>query len=156
MGLPKKKDDNEFKTFSAEQLLDNTVTDFDLYLQLSDHLVLYSGHGYLWEKRELEDLIREGHKDFIIKAEDLPKIRMYREMAKLPEVDQKEAPKERIHSIEQVGAAFTRALFEGEITETCVDKAKQLGSSIVNCLQEDPKSILHISELAPRFLHIPP
>lgn len=147
MGQPKTKTP-EFELFSAEQLLDNTVTDFELYLKLSEHLVLYSSHGYHWEKRELEDLLREGHKNFIIKAEDLPKVKMYAEMAKLPEIDKHEEPAQRIHSIEQVGASFTRALFEGEITETCVDKAKQLGNSIVQCLKEDQKSILHISELA--------
>lgn len=143
-----KSQNEEFEDFSVERLLDNTKTDFELFLCIDDHIIQYAGNGYKWEKREIEDLLRNGYASFLIQPQDLPKARMYLQMSKLPEIDTQQAPKERINSITQVGANFTKALFEGEVTEATVEKAKELGGSLINCLREDNNSIVHISELA--------
>ena len=43
---------NGFAQFSVERLLDNSMTDFDLFVQVGSHFILYSGNGYKWQRTE--------------------------------------------------------------------------------------------------------
>ena len=138
----------QFEKFSVEKLIDNSTTDFDTFIQLKKHFILYSGNGYKWQREELTSLLSQGHGELYIRRQDQRKVKMYESVASLPKIEKEQAPKERINSIQQVAAKFTECLYEGEITESCVKKAEQISSEIVNCISEDSQCIKYLSGLA--------
>ena len=137
----------QFQHFSVEAITDNSITDFDLFLQVSDHVVLYGASGYRWYRRELTDLLKHGIDRFYIKPEDTQRAEMYQKLTLLPLVNKTQAPRDRIVSIEQIGAEFTKCLYAGEITESCVDKARTLSNSLIDCIAEDKTCIQALSGL---------
>jgi HD-GYP domain-containing protein (c-di-GMP phosphodiesterase class II) len=138
----------EFSEFPVDSLVDNSVTDFDLFIQLQDHFILYSGNGYKWDRSELTELLSCGHQNFFIRKCDSHKAKMYHNLIQLPIVEKELAPFERLQTIEQVGAKFIQCLYEGDITEACIGKAKGLGDTIVETLIEDSSAIAALSGLA--------
>lgn len=134
-------------SFPVDRITDNSVTDFDLFLNISDHIVLYGGCGYRWDRRELQELLHSGLNYFFIRPEDQRKATMYERLTQLPVVDKTLAPKERIFAIEQIGSEFTKSLYEGEVTPACVEKARSIGTSLVECLAEDRACIQSLSGL---------
>ncbi len=136
-----------FESYPVEQLLDNSVTDFDLFVQIDDHLVLYSGPGYRWSRDELSGLLNGGHAQLLIRNSELGKARMYQVCAQLPVIRREFAPEERMKAIEELGAKFTQCLYEGELTDSCTEKAKQIAADLTDCVLEDPSSILGLSSL---------
>ncbi len=140
--------DSKYFRFSVDRLIDNSVTDFDMFLNIGSHVILYSGHGYKWARAELTGLIGSGYQHFWIRPEDSPKAAIYEKMAKLPLISKQLRPEDRLQSIQDIGATFTRYLFEGEITASVVRKAEELATAVVECVQEDPGCIKAISGLA--------
>jgi putative nucleotidyltransferase with HDIG domain len=142
------KPSKDFTPFKVDSLVDNSVTDFDLFINLDEHFILYSGNGYKWQRDELTELLKVGYSSFFIRNTDLPKAAMYASLVKLPIVDLTKAPSERIQTIEQVGAKFIQCLYEGELTEACVRKAESISESLVQCVAEDKGAIKYLSGLA--------
>lgn len=138
----------EFTQFKVERLVDNSVTDFDMFITLADHFILYSGNGYRWNRSELTELLQAGHESFFIRSGDLSKAKMYETLAQLPAIEKSMAPPERIQSIEQIGAKFIKCLYEGDLTPACVAKAETIAGSMVECIAEDPSCIKFLSALA--------
>jgi HD-GYP domain-containing protein (c-di-GMP phosphodiesterase class II) len=138
----------DYSLFRIDTLVDNSTTDFDLFINLHQHFILYSGNGYKWQRSELTDLLRTGHESLYIRASDLPKARMYETLVRLPQIEKEQAPRERIQTIEQVGAKFIQCLYEGELTEGCVRKAEVIAGSMADCIREDPGCIQMLSGLA--------
>ena len=136
-----------FEAYPVDKLIDNSVTDFDLFVQIADHTVLYSGPGYRWSRDELTGLLRSGHEHLRIRLCDQGKARMYRACALLPELRRDLAPTERMQSIEELGAKFSQCLFEGELTDSCVSKANQIAADLTDCVLEDQHSILGLGDL---------
>ena len=136
-----------FAQFSVERLLDNSMTDFDLFVQVGGHFILYSGNGYKWQRTELNNLLTGGYSHLWIHPSELTKADIYEKMSRLPSLSQVLRPSERIIEIEQIGATFTRFLHEGEITECCMQKGKEIASQLVDCIQEDPSCIKELSGL---------
>lgn len=147
LALPTKPT-KDFSIYSVENLVDNSVTDFDLFINLEKHFILYSGRGYKWQRAELMDLLELGHKAFFIRNGDLSRAQMYATIVRLPQVEKDLAPKERIVSIEQVGAKFVECLYQGEITPGCVQKAETITSAMVDCIKEDPSCVAALGGLA--------
>ncbi len=137
-------------TFPVWSLMDNSVSDFDLFIKLQGHFILYAPPGYQWERQELNDLVAGGYDQLFIRKSETNKAKMYLQLAKLPGIDKSLAPPERIQSIEQIGAEFIRCLHEGELTGACVSKGEILAASVVDCMMEDRTSIKHLSGLADR------
>jgi putative nucleotidyltransferase with HDIG domain len=138
----------DFTSFKVDTLVDNSITDFDLFIDLETHFILYSGNGYKWNRDELTQLLQFGHNDFFIRKSELSKAKMYESLIQLPIVDRLQAPTERIQTIEQVGAKFIQCLYEGELTEACVKKAETIADSLVQCVAEDKSCIKYLSGLA--------
>jgi HD-GYP domain-containing protein (c-di-GMP phosphodiesterase class II) len=134
--------------FSIEDIVDNTITDFELYLVVGEHLVLYSGVGYQWFRDELRSLLEEGRKSFLIRADDLQKAQIYRMLRRVPEIPQGMHPHDRIQTIDDIGARLTYCIFEGDLTESCVHRARDLAKGLVDCISEDPSCIKAIRGLA--------
>lgn len=137
-----------FEPFSIEKIVDNSTTDFDLYVKVGDHLVLYGGNGYLWEREELSGLLASGFGYLYMNLEDIPRAMMYERLARLPQIQKELAPAERIKSIEEVGAHFTKCLYAGEITPGTVAKGQQIANELVACIAEDRGCVKFISGLA--------
>ncbi|SME89006.1 HD-GYP domain-containing protein [Pseudobacteriovorax antillogorgiicola] len=139
---------NSYDVFSVDRITDNSVTDFDLFLDLSETIILYAASGYKWLKDELESLLKNGYGEFLIRKKDSRKAGMYCQLNKIPKIDNELPPYERIKSIEQVGSQFVQCLYDGEITEACIGKAETIARSIANCVGEDKSCIKAISGLA--------
>jgi putative nucleotidyltransferase with HDIG domain len=137
-----------FEIFSVEKLIDNSTTDFDLYLKVGTHFILYGGSGYRWERDELSQLLRSGFDRFYMNLEDIPRAMMYERLARLPTVAKEQAPQQRIKSIEEVGAHFTKCLYSGDITPGTVAKGEELAKDLVGCIAEDIGCVKFLSGLA--------
>ena len=142
------KPGGDYASFPVDRLVDNSVTDFDLFLALERHFILYSGNGYRWLRAELTELLHAGHQSFLIRSEDLPKAEMYSMVAKLPAIDKSLPPPERIQAIEQVGAKFAECLYKGELTESCVVKGREVAASLTDCVAEDKSCVKFLSGLS--------
>ena len=138
----------EYSFYGVDKLVDNSVTDFDLFINLERHFILYSGTGYRWLRSELNDLLHSGHDQLYIRSQDLAKASMYEAIVKLPQLNRDLAPVERLQSLEQIGAKFTQCLYEGELTVACVEQARSLATAITDCIGEDRRCIQHLSGLA--------
>ncbi len=135
--------------FSVGQILDNSVTDFDVFLNVKNHLILYGAEGYKWQKSELEKLLNAGYESLFINSEELEKVVMYQRLSRVQEVDFSLAPKDRIQSIVEIGAILNKCLYEGgPITAAVLDKGEKLAHGLVATIMEDPKSIQAITGLA--------
>lgn len=135
-------------SFAIDQILDNSKTDFDLFLNLNKHTVLYGSMGYYWVKSELEELLKSGYTHFLVKKEDESKVKMYTTINSLPKIEKKLPPNDRILQIERIGENFTKYLYEGEITEACISEGKNIASSLTQCVLEDQKCVSALSSLA--------
>lgn len=142
------KPTKDFTFFKVDHLVDNSITDFDLFLNVKEHFILYSGNGYKWNRAELTELLRHGHESFYIRHDDLSKAKMYHSITQLPQIEKMQAPQERIQSIEQIGAKFIQCLYEGELTTACVRKAETIAGSMVDCIAENPGCVAYLSGLA--------
>ena len=140
--------DQEFAEFKIEKLVDNSTTDFDLFINIDKHFILYSGNGYRWNRDELTELLKKGHENFYIRHRERAKADMYEVIAKIPQIEKQQAPKERIQSLEQIGAKFVQCLHEGEITEAAVSRAEQISETMVDCIREDSSCIKYLTALA--------
>lgn len=134
-------------SFPVEQLIDNSTTDFELFVYLRDHLILYSGAGYRWERSEITQLLAGGFRELFVSQVDINKVSMYRALAQLPIVSEVLPASERVQTIADIGAEFTKCLYEGELSLECVRKASDLASNIVDCVSEDPTCIKHLQSL---------
>ncbi len=139
--------------FQIGELVDNSVTDFDLFIALERHLILYSGAGYKWNRDELTSLLKTGHSSLFLHPHDLPLARAYKNIAALPRIERDLAPPERIHSIEQIGMQFVKCLYGGEITAAVVGKSREIAESLVECLREDRHCIKQLSGLGNHDLY---
>jgi len=138
----------DFKFFRVDSLVDNSITDFDLFISLEEHFILYSGDGYRWSRAELTELLQAGHESFYIRAKDVTRARMYETVVRLPQIEKELPPPERIQSIEQVGAKFIQCLYDGELTPACVERAREIADAMVNCVGEDRSCVKHLGVLA--------
>lgn len=146
-----------FSQFPVDRIIDNTSTDFDLYVNVGSHFILYSGNGYKWERLELQGLLKSGYSHFWIHPSDTTKVNLYHKLAMLPKLNKELAPAKRIIAIQDIGIEFTKYLYEGEITPACIRRAEELSEQLVNCVKEDPSCIKAITGLANHdmytFLH---
>ena len=115
---------------------------------MDSHLILYAGKGYKWYRQELTDLLRQGYSFFHVEPKESKKADMYRRVSEIPSVDADLEPKKRIQVIENIGARFTKCLYEGELTAACVSKAKTIAESVEACVSEDISCVKELSGLA--------
>lgn len=138
---------NQLIHFSVDRLMDNSTTDFDVFIRISDHLILYGASGYRWFRRELTDLLRNGVQEFLIRSEDQSRAKMYTQIHSLPAIEKNLPPAQRIINIEQIGSEFTKALYSGEITPATIEKAKTIADSLLDCIAEDKRCVQALTML---------
>jgi HD-GYP domain-containing protein (c-di-GMP phosphodiesterase class II) len=133
--------------FPVEKILDNSVTDFDLFLRIADHTILYGGSGYRWERSELHALLNGGVMHFFVRHEDRPKVENYEKLVLLPNLEKHLAPRERIKSLEKVGSELIKFMFNENISLASVERLRGVSDSIVECVIEDRSCIQVLSGL---------
>ncbi len=98
------------------RLQDNSTTDFDLYVQVGDHTVVYGNPGYHWRRDELEYLLKAGFSKLYYNKLDESKYKSFLMLNQFADVDKNLPPSERIVAIDQLATDFVKALYQEEIT----------------------------------------
>ncbi len=138
---------SNFIEIAVDALFDNSVTDFDLYLNLGNEIILYSTDGYLWEKEELERLLSQGYLTLLTSPHNQEKVSMYLQFSRMPRILNELEPTQRIRGIEDIGTAFTKLLYDGEITDSCVKKAETIAVALTDCLLESKSCVNSLQSL---------
>ena len=147
MGLPIVTKE-ELIPLSLNGMKGDTVTDFDLYINVGGHLVLYAPCPYRWTQGEIERLSGEGHGTLYFRKGNEQKVDAYQKISFIPKIDESLPPEKRLVSITDVAAEFTKVLFEHPLSETSMNKGKQVADSLINCVQENPACIMALGRLA--------
>jgi HD-GYP domain-containing protein (c-di-GMP phosphodiesterase class II) len=93
------------------------------------------------------ELQKSGFLVLYVRREDESNLKVYLQLAKLPQIQKSMAPQERINAIDHLGAEFLKCVYEGQLTVGTVEKAKSLAAEISSCIQEDPGSIRFLQHL---------
>jgi putative nucleotidyltransferase with HDIG domain len=72
----------------------------------------------------------------------------YQKVAMIPAIMEELPPHHRIHSISSVAAEFNRILFEHPLTESTLNKGRQIIDSLITCVQENKTCITALGNLA--------
>ncbi|MBF0443923.1 MAG: HD domain-containing protein [Oligoflexales bacterium] len=142
MGLPSKNfNKEELLPLDVSGMKGDCVTDFDLYVEVGGHLVLYAPSPYKWTEGEIKRLIADGHLELLYEKDNEAKVKAYRKIGLIRKINEDLPPVERIKDITDVAAEFNRVLFDHPLDETTHNKAKQIADSLVECVKEDPLSV---------------
>ena len=133
---------------AVDSILDNTETDFDLYLEVGDELTLYAKSPYKWAKAELSRLLAAGHTSFYYSTADRVKVEAFQALQAIPQVDMSLPPMERVLNLTDVAAEMTRVLYEHPMTVAAVNKGEEVAQQMVQTIQEDIHCIAAIGSLA--------
>ena len=60
----------EYKAISTDTLIDNSSTDFTLYVKIGNDLINYTMPGHEWSKDELNSLVGKGFQKIWINHND--------------------------------------------------------------------------------------
>jgi len=115
-------------------LKDNTKSLFDIFAQVEydaeeqskESLILYAKAPYRWTLRELTELSRVGVTS---------------------KIDPNLEPTYRMKAIQDVGQHLVESCFLSEIGSELVEKISEVAGQVVNCLVDEPKSVLQIQSL---------
>ena len=149
------KDFSGFLPLVIGTILDNSVTDFDLYIVAEGKLVLYAPAPYRWLRDELTRLLATGHQDLFYHIRDDKKVAAWRRIQNIDvtrgagaEAFHKKAPVERLAQINDAAAELTRILYEQPLTAASVAKGDAIATEMIRCIKEDPGSVAAIGKLA--------
>jgi len=139
---------DSLREISIESLLDNSTSDFDLWLDVSGRLVLFAPAPYQWTRAELTRLLAEGHRKLFYSTEDQSKVEAFVRIAAIPRVDPGLPPAGRILGLTDAAAELTRVLYEHPLSGSALKKGKEIASGMVTTITEDPASIAALGKLA--------
>ena len=134
--------------FAIEGILDNSVTDFDLYLELGGAETLYAKAPYRWLLDELTRLSRAGHKTLFYSTADRDKVDAYRLIISGRKVDLTLPPAGRVVQLTDAAAELTRVLYRYPLTPASLAQVESLAKNMVSCVQEDPSCVAALGKLA--------
>lgn len=129
-------------------ILDNSTTDFDLYLEVGTELVLYGKAPYKWLRDELSRLIAAGHQQLYYFTADKARVEAYRLLSGLPKVDETAPPRQRVVRITDVAAELTKFLYNHPVTDAVLGEISNIANSMVRCVEEDRTCVAALGLLA--------
>lgn len=135
-------------TLAVDRVLDNSVTDVDLYLEIADKLSLYAKAPYTWLKDELARLIRDGHREFYYHSADRARVETYFAVHGTPAFDLSLPPGPRLVGLTDAAAELTRILYTHPLTPAALSKVGSIASAMVTTIQEDPHCVTALGKLA--------
>jgi len=133
--------------FHIDSLIDNSVTDFDVFIRIQGEIVLYGAAGYRWFRQEISDLLGFGYTSLLVRREDQVKTRTYLNLARLPLLQKNLAPSERINVIDNIGTEFLKCVYDTPLVEGVIERGKTLAKEIADCIEEDPGSVKFLNHL---------
>lgn len=142
---PDKKD---MSTLAVDTVLDNSKTDFDLYLEVAGRLTLYAKAPYTWGKDELSRLLADGQRLLYYFTSDQPRVEAWRAFSQVKAVDLSLPPEQRIVNLTDAAAELTRILYNHPLTESSYDKVRDVAKSMVACVEEDRACVAALGKLA--------
>ena len=134
--------------FAVDRMIDNSETDFDLYLEIGDELSLYAPAPYHWLKDELGRLLAGGHISLYHFTADLPKAETYQLIHHKVVIDESQPPAKRLLDLTDAAAELTRILYHHPLTPTVIGKVRDIAKAMVACVNEDPTCITALGNLA--------
>ena len=140
-------DKTSMQAFRVDQILDNSSTDFDLFLEAAGGLTLYARATYKWSKDELTRLLANGHKSLFYHQEETSRVDFYLRIHTQVQVDVLSHPRLRILNLTEAAAELTRVLYEYEVTPVVLAKAADVAIAMVHCVKQDPTCITALSQL---------
>lgn len=135
-------------TFPVDQILDNSSTDFDLYVEAGGKLTLYAKSPYKWSKDELSRLLSDGHTQFLYFTADKDRVEAYRLVHQKVKIDTTSAPPLRIVNLTDAAAELTKILYNHPLTAASIGKLDEIAKSMVSCVEEDPSCVSALGKLA--------
>jgi len=136
------------QAFAVDQIIDNSDTDFDLYLELGDELSLYAPAPYHWLKDELGRLLAGGHMNLYHFTADLQKAATYQLVHHKVVIDESQPPAKRLLDLSDAAAELTRILYNHPLTPSVMSKVRDIAKAMVSCVNEDPTCISALGNLA--------
>lgn len=134
--------------FPVDKILDNSATDFDLYLEVGGKLSLYAKAPYKWSKDELSRLLTDGHKQFFYFTADKDRVEAYRLVHQQVKIDTTSPPPLRIVNLTDAAAELTKILYNHPLTAASIGKLDEIAKSMVSCVEEDPSCVSALGKLA--------
>jgi HD-GYP domain-containing protein (c-di-GMP phosphodiesterase class II) len=134
--------------FPVESILDNSVTDFDLFIEAAGALTLYAKAPYKWDKDELARLIADGHRAFYHFTEDAARVEAYRLIHQNVKIDTTAPPAQRVVGLTDAAAELTRILYNHPLTPAALGKVGEVAKAMVDCVTEDPACVSALGKLA--------
>lgn len=153
VGIQSKIELMDLVDFRIEVLIDNSITDFDVFIKIHNDVVLYGAAGYRWFRQEIIDLIRSGYSSLFVRREDEIKIRTYLQLGQLPTLQRNLAPEQRINAIDEIGTEFLKCIYETPFIGSVLEKGRLLAEEITECIREDPGSVKFLNHLMEHDLY---
>lgn len=128
-------------------ILNESVTDFDLYIKIGGHTVLYAPKPYFWSKQEILRLHQDGHKELFYDPDFDDLVEVYRQVCLWPEVNKALPPAQRIGQIMDLASQFSKVLFEHEFGEATLYRGKKIARDLLECIEESPRCVQALEQL---------
>lgn len=138
----------ELASLALKTIRSGGLTDFDLYIEIGGHMVLYAPAPYRWAQPEIDRLGQEGHQNLFYYRTDHIKVVAFQKISSIPVLNIQLAPPQRLRLVTEIAAEFNRVLFEHPLTPTSLEKGREIANDLVQCVLEDPKCIQALGLLA--------
>ena len=160
----------DFKALPTSDLIDNSITDFDLYLRTeAGAKVLYAPSPYRWLRDEVSRLVDMSHEQLFYSSEDQGKVEAYyglipcrRDYERMkasasgksssplsPEetLSERTSPEKRLIDLTDAVAEFTKVLYRYPLTAGALDHGKVLAHELVETVSADPTCVVALGHL---------
>jgi putative nucleotidyltransferase with HDIG domain len=157
MGSNQNLKNDGFFEINISALKDNTLSHFDVYTDVEHQLLgaapsqplLYAKAPYDWTYREINQLSSAGLSCLFVREDDRKRFQRYLRINEpVPEVDSNLEARFRIRQVEEIGAHLIETAFLTDISENLVGQLRSVSNDLVDCVTEDPRSILELKSLA--------
>jgi HD-GYP domain-containing protein (c-di-GMP phosphodiesterase class II) len=149
------KDMNGFLPLATGSILDNCVTDFDLYILAEGQYALFAPAPWRWTRDELTKLLASGQSSLFYHTRDQATVELWRRIQRIDvtrgagiEAFRKKPPGQRIVEINDAAAELTRILYEQPLTAAAVAKGEAIAGEMIRAIKENPGSVAAIGKLA--------
>ncbi len=142
------KSRNELSPIILNTVQGESTTDFDLYINIGGHLVLYAPRPYTWSQDEISRLQQDGHEELFYPTYDKNKVIVYKKVHTLDfNFLHKLEPQQRIQELLSLSAEFNRIFQDHRLTAAGLEKGRVLTEKLTDCIQEEPTCIKALDRL---------
>ncbi|MGE0172393.1 MAG: HD-GYP domain-containing protein [Oligoflexales bacterium] len=134
---PKKFSRDDLISISINLILPDSITDFDLYISVAGHFVLYAPPPYQWAGDELTRLGTDGHAELFYNNVDAKKAKAYLQISRVSKIDESLEPDKRINHIMDISAEITKVLYDHEFSFAAFKKLQEISDSLIKCIRDD-------------------